>query len=96
MSKLDELLAEFEKQAAAHAGGDLIYVRDFQREYDLLRSALREREGMVMVPRDAWKLALNALTEAEAILGGEYGDTYGVLCQTICELESKLAAAEGK
>ena len=45
MSKLDELLAEFEKQAAAHAGGDLIYVRDFQREYDLLRSALREMDG---------------------------------------------------
>ena len=52
MSKLDELLAEFEKQAAAHAGGDLIYVRDFQREYDLLREALRERAGMVLVPRE--------------------------------------------
>ena len=82
MSKLDELLAEFEKQAAAHAGGDLIYVRDFQREYDLLRSALREREGMM--------LALQNIASREPYEANK------VACILVNEAKAALAAAEGK
>lgn len=53
-------------------------------------------EGYVLVPRDAWRMALLALNEAEAILGGEYGDTYAVLCETMTKLEAMLAAKEDK
>lgn len=38
------------------------------------------------------RLAVSALREAEAILGGEYGDTYAVLCETMFKLESALSA----
>lgn len=59
--------------------------------------ALSRRDAAtVMVSREAWKLALSALHEAEAILGGEYGDTYAILCETMCRLEAQLAAAKGE
>ena len=32
----------------------------------------------------------DALTEAEAILGGEYGDHYGPLCETMLKLRSQI------
>ena len=38
------------------------------------------------------RLADDALTEAEAILGGEYGDHYATLCETMIELRGKIAA----
>lgn len=65
------------------------------RIQDEILARLREKlAGGVVVPREAWTLALNALSEAEAILGGEYGDTYGVLCETMTKLETTLAAAK--
>lgn len=39
------------------------------------------------------ELAMKALHEAEAILGGEYGDQYSDLCETMMGLESALRAA---
>ena len=44
MSKLDELLAETDKEIIDYGAVTLT-----PREYDLLREALREREGMVLV-----------------------------------------------
>lgn len=37
-------------------------------------------------------LADDALTEAEAILGGEYGDYYQSLCDTMLTLRTKIAS----
>lgn len=37
-------------------------------------------------------LADDALTEAEAILGGEYGDHYQSLCDTMLTLRTKIAS----
>lgn len=36
-------------------------------------------------------MAVSALEEAEAILGGEYGDFYGVLCERMAKLRSALS-----
>ena len=44
MSKLTELLAELDKEIIDYGAVTLT-----KREYDLLRSALREREGMVLL-----------------------------------------------
>jgi len=41
---------------------------------------------------DLVTLAVAALKEAEAILGGEYGDTYAILCDKMLKLESALSA----
>ena len=41
---------------------------------------------------EALKLAMDALTEAEAILGGEYGDHYYVLCEMMMKLRSQADA----
>lgn len=38
------------------------------------------------------RLAVLALREAEAILGGEYGDQYGVLAETMAKLDAALSA----
>lgn len=42
---------------------------------------------------EALHLAVRALAEAEAILGGEYGDHYGPLCEMMIELGKKARAA---
>jgi hypothetical protein len=42
--------------------------------------------------REALDAADSALHEAEAVLGGEYGDHYGPLCEKILKLRSQLAA----
>jgi hypothetical protein len=42
----------------------------------------------------ALRLADDALTEAEAILGGEYGDHYGPLCDTMLKLRGHIAALQ--
>lgn len=88
-----------EEVAIAFAFGRVAAVaRRHAAELDRLRAenaALREQlQGGVVVPMEAWTLALSALSEAEAILGGEYGDTYGVLCETMAKLENALAAAK--
>lgn len=41
----------------------------------------------------ALELSLDTLHEAEAILGGEYGDHYGPLCEKMIELEEASASA---
>lgn len=41
---------------------------------------------------EALGLADDALYEAEAILGGEYGDHYGPLCEMMMKLRATLAA----
>ena len=45
--KLTELLAELDEEIINYETVTLT-----RREYDLLRSALRDREGMVLVPRE--------------------------------------------
>lgn len=44
----------------------------------------------------ALEKAMDALHEAEAILGGEYGDHYGVLCQYMLDLRIAADAALSK
>ena len=56
MSKLTELLAELDEEIINYETVTLT-----RREYDLLRSALRDREGMVLVPRAAWEYAQSRL-----------------------------------
>ena len=43
----------------------------------------------------ALKTASWCLTETEAILGGEYGDHYGPLCEKMLELRNQIAALGG-
>jgi hypothetical protein len=42
---------------------------------------------------EALTLSLRALEEAETILGSEYGDQYGPLCELMAELHEKARAA---
>lgn len=55
---------------------------------DQLAEAQKREAGL----REALNLADAALTEAEAILGGEYGDHYGPLCETMLDLRDRIAA----
>jgi hypothetical protein len=45
---------------------------------------------------EALQMADTALYEAEAILGGEYGDFYGPLCDQISKLRAIIAEIEGE
>jgi len=45
--------------------------------------------------REALEKAVAALEEAEAILGGEYGDHYAVLCERMFGLRAALTPKEG-
>lgn len=45
---------------------------------------------------EALKLAVGALEEAEAILGGEYGDHYATLCEKMLSLREASEAAIAK
>lgn len=58
-------------------------------------SRLAEENGKL---RQGLNLADAALTEAEAILGCEYGDHYGVLCERMLNLRAAIASlpAEAK
>ena len=49
MSKLDELLAELDKRRTEFDIGERASFSVNAAEYDLLRSALREREGMMRI-----------------------------------------------
>lgn len=44
---------------------------------------------------DTLRLADLALREATAILGGEYGDHYGVLCEQMINLQNAIREMEG-
>ena len=54
-------------------------------EIAALRRRAQQMEG-------ALKPAIAALEEAEAILGGEYGDHYGVLCELMIKLKTAAKA----
>ena len=83
--KLTELLAELDKEIIDYGTVTLT-----PREYDLLRSALREREGMVMVPKRLFERVLAAHEDAANALLDRHGDLHR-------EIVAKLrAAAEGK
>ena len=51
------------------------------------------RPSLAAPTAETVQLAISALREAEAILGGEYGDTYAVLCETMFKLERALESA---
>ena len=58
---------------------------DWQAEWNVAlvaRAFLKQHEAL--------EKAVAALTEAEAILGGEYGDHYTVLCQQMLDLRSAI------
>lgn len=57
------------------------------RDLRLALDASLERERVLMA---ALHKADAALTEAEAILGGEYGDHYGPLCEMMTALRSDI------
>lgn len=59
--------------------------------HDATKVQLAECEARLRKAMGALRLADDALTEAEAILGGEYGDMYGPLCETMLELRDVLA-----
>jgi hypothetical protein len=72
-----------EKPSNAVMGGDHTGV--WLREDDVqtvARAFLKQHEAL--------EKAVAALTEAEAILGGEYGDHYAVLCQQMIDLRSAI------
>jgi hypothetical protein len=58
-------------------------------EIDRLRATVARQS-------EALKCANSALTECEAILGGEYGDHYGTLINTMLDLREKIAALAAK
>ncbi len=76
--------------------------RKIEREVEYVRADLfdavkAERdtlEARVKALEEALNSADDALTEAEAILGGEYGDHYQTLCDTMIGLRDKIAALQ--
>jgi hypothetical protein len=67
--------------------GQPVLARDLEDQRDALQAKLDKA-------MDTLRLADDALTEAKAILGGEYGDYYGPLCETMLELRAALAALQ--
>lgn len=57
-----------------------------------LAAELAEARAQEAALRKALDDADSALTEAEAILGGEYGDHYGPLCEMMLGLRAKISA----
>lgn len=54
----------------------------------------REAQAKIARLMEALDLADTALTEAEAILGGEYGDQYQTLCDNMIELRDRITALQ--
>ena len=81
MNKLDELLAELNEEIINYGAAPVT-----QREYDLLSSALRERAGMVLVPRKPDYETLCAIAAAARISMEKAHQVHRIL----------LTAAEGK
>ena len=86
MSKLDELLADLDEEIINYETVTLT-----RREYDLLRSALRDREGMVLVPRDAWEGFVSLVN----VRLGKPTNRDKTPEQLIAMARAMLAAAEG-
>ena len=85
MNKLDELLADLDEEIINYETVTLT-----RREYDLLRSALRERDGMALVPREPTDVMLRAGWNAYV------DDMKGGLERFAITYRAMLAAAEGK
>ena len=84
--KLTELLAELDKEIIDYGAVTLT-----QREYDLLRSALREREGMVLVPREPTPKMIEAMASAwQTAVENDAPD------ECVAEYRAMLAAVEGE
>lgn len=86
-TKLSELLAELDSKREFIGLG--VYLR--AAEYDLLRAALREREGMVLVPRselEHWREYWNGSYNERAMT-----DALDFL---MARIDVVLAAAEGE
>jgi hypothetical protein len=89
ISKGHTFLAQRETSAAADAAeieGRILALAPVSP----LQAALEVPEVRVM--RKTLQKADDALTEAEAILGGEYGDQFGPLCEMMVALRRELAA----
>lgn len=91
-SKLAALLEELEdRRTSDHKR----FVTLTVAEYDLLREALREREGMVLVPREPTKAMLvAAFNEREQLMFARAD--YSMADQFTAVYRAMLAAAEGK
>lgn len=90
-----KLLAEMQAEIEALKTDLTSYIdaaNEYARGEDTLRAQLAEAQKREAGLREALKLADAALTEAEAILGGEYGDHYGPLCETMLDLRCRIAA----
>ena len=87
-AQLDEARAEL---AHLRQMEELLIARSnrMQTERDALRATVARQS-------EALKCANSALTECEAILGGEYGDHYGTLINTMLDLREKIAALAAK
>jgi hypothetical protein len=59
-------------------------------EYAMVARALLNASSQRDAMAEALRLAVDALEEAEAILGGEYGDHYAVLCNRMSDLRATL------
>ena len=90
MSKLTELLAELDKRRTEFDIGERASFSVNASEYDLLRPALRERDGMALVPREPTDVMLRAGWNAYV------DDMKGGLERFAITYRAMLAAAEGK
>lgn len=59
-----------------------------------MKADLAEAQAKIARLTEALDLADTALTEAEAILGGEYGDQYQTLCDNMIELRNRIATIQ--
>ena len=92
MSKLTELLAELDKRRTEFDIGERASFSVNASEYDLLRPALRERDGMALVPRDAWEGFVSLVN----VRLGKPTNRDKTPEQLIAMARAMLAAAEGK
>ena len=77
------------RAGAADGAHPLTLLSEAADEIDALRATVARQS-------EALKCANSALTECEAILGGEYGDHYGTLINTMLDLREKIAALAAK
>ena len=78
---------------AAVTSGPLMTHPDYTQ---YIRADLAPDAALVAELLEALATADDALTEAEAILGGEYGDFYGPLCETMLKLRRQIEALRAK
>jgi hypothetical protein len=83
------------------AGSTAIYAMDLDLKnaatsIEALTEQLEAARADTKKAVEALRMADTALYEAEAILGGEYGDLYGPLCDQISKLRATLAEIEGE